>query len=407
MKILHVTYTDSGGGAGIAAHRLHSALLSAGIDSSMICIKRRTEDPRVKRILGRISEKIKSAQNIIIRELMRILSCPLGSSLNIFPTGLHKKINRSDADIVHLHWLNAELISIREIAKIKKPIVWSLHDLWPLLGAEHYPISGDNRYIDGYTRSSPLDVNAMTWLRKKRAWENFDPVLVSVGAWGAEYARQSALFNASKICVIPNTLDVNIFKPEPKYFGRTDFNLPLDKKILLFGSATGVVDPRKGYDLLAQALENLNVTSDDVALVVFGGEKKNTSFEYGYKTYHVGRIADKTKLARLYSAVDIMCVPSRLETFGQTASEAMSCGTPVIAFDGSGISDIVDHKINGYLAKPYNISDYAQGIEWLFRAMDNPDYQVMSQRAREKVTSHFSFSVVAEQFCSLYKEILK
>lgn len=98
-----------------------------------------------------------------------------------------------------------------------------------------------------------------------------------------------------------------------------------------------------------------------------------------------------------------MIVPSLQEAFGQTASEAMACGTPVVAFGHTGLLDIVDHKLNGYLAKPFDTTDLACGIEWV---LDAKNYDALCQNAREKVVREFDSAIVAKKYISLYEEIL-
>ena len=139
-------------------------------------------------------------------------------------------------------------------------------------------------------------------------------------------------------------------------------------------------------------------------MVVFGSSRPHNAPEFGFKTHYLGSLADDVSLVTLYSAADVMVVPSLQEAFGQTAAEAMACGTPVVCFDATGPKDIVDHKINGYLARPFDTSDLANGIEWLLNA---PNYNELCKNAREKVVLEFDSRVVAGKYIRLYEEILK
>lgn len=131
---------------------------------------------------------------------------------------------------------------------------------------------------------------------------------------------------------------------------------------------------------------------------------KGNAPDFGFKTHYLGHLHDDVSLVTLYSSVDVMIVPSLKEAFGQTASEAMACRTPVVAFGATGLLDIVDHKTNGYLAKPFDTDDLAYGIEWVLNA---PNYDELSYNAREKVLREFESVVVAEKYVELYKEVLK
>jgi glycosyltransferase involved in cell wall biosynthesis len=102
--------------------------------------------------------------------------------------------------------------------------------------------------------------------------------------------------------------------------------------------------------------------------------------------------------------VDVMVVPSLQEAFGQTASESMACGTPVVAFGATGLLDIVDHKINGYLAKPFDTDDLKNGIEWV---LNTPNYDELCKNAREKVLREFDSKIVAKRHIELYEEVLE
>ena len=183
MKILHLSYADIIGGAHKAAYNIHNSLLKLGTDSKMLVMVKSSDDENVigikdlaptmyyknqlKQILARTILKLQKSDNQTLH------------SINIFPSGIHKLINSMNIDVVNLHWINAEMISIREIGKIKKPIVWTLADMWPYCGSEHYaqedlPI----RYIDGYQKNNrPLnhhgiDLDQFTWKRKKKFWKS-------------------------------------------------------------------------------------------------------------------------------------------------------------------------------------------------------------------------------------------
>jgi len=105
----------------------------------------------------------------------------------------------------------------------------------------------------------------------------------------------------------------------------------------------------------------------------------------------------------LYSAADVMVVPSLQEAFGQTASESMACSTPVVAFGATGLLDIVDHQQTGYLAKPFKVSDLAAGIDWILNA---PNYEELCQNARKKVLCEFDSQIVADKYIAFYKSVL-
>ena len=164
-----------------------------------------------------------------------------------------------------------------------------------------------------------------------------------------EIVSKSPIFSDCNINLISNGLDTNLFKPFDKQLARKHFSINLSVNIILFGGISAKNDFNKGYDLLMESISLIKV--ENVELVVFG--EKNTAQTYinGYKVTNLGYLTDELDLAKLYSAADVVIVPSRQESFSQVSLESISCGTPVVAFDYSGPRDIIVHKVNGYLAK--------------------------------------------------------
>ena len=99
-----------------------------------------------------------------------------------------------------------------------------------------------------------------------------------------------------------------------------------------------------------------------------------------------------------------MIVPSLEEPFGQTVTEAMACGTPVVTFRNIGPEDMVDHKINGYIANYADSYDLAAGIEWVLA--DDKRLQFLSANARKKVETTYDIKIIANQYKKLYEELL-
>ncbi len=158
---------------------------------------------------------------------------------------------------------------------------------------------------------------------------------------------------------------------------------------------------RKGFDLLYECLKQLFAKwSDKAELIVFGSSEPENPPDFGLLVHYLGHLHDDVSLALLYSAADVMVVPSLQEAFGQTASESLACGTPVVMFGATGLLDIVDHQINGYLAKPYDTSDLAAGINWILS--DENRHKELCIKAREKAVVCFDIEKVAKQYAELY-----
>jgi len=222
----------------------------------------------------------------------------------------------------------------------------------------------------------------------------------------AECARSSSLFRDTRIETIPLGLDTEKYKPHHQHFAREVLNLPQDKQLVLFGAIGGTSDRRKGFHLLLPALQRLSQSGwqDQIELVIFGSSKPEQAIDLGFKTHYVGRLNDDLTLALAYSAADVMIVPSIQEAFGQTASESLSCGTPVVVFNATGLKDVVDHQQVGYLAAPFCSEDLAKGIAWVLE--DKERQQKLRFQAREKSLREFTSKSQAQRYLSLYAEVI-
>jgi len=397
MKVLNVSTFDTRGGAAKAAYRLHHSLLSQNVHSQMLVQHKSSDDFTVLEPEGLFNRAVALCQPTLDTLPFRFYS---ERPQNQFSTSwqptrkIIKKINSIKPDIVHLHWINKGLIHIEDMAKIEAPIVWSLHDMWPFSGGWHY--------------DPPLAKNSMHKLdksieqRKQKTYSKISNLhLVAPSKWIEDCASKSTLLRNRTIKRLPNPLNTKIFKPIDKGVSRSLWNLPAAKKLVLFGAMGATSDPRKGFDLLNKAFQQIK--RDDLELVIFGASTPKVPPDLGNKINYVGTLSDDVSLVSLYNSVDVMIVPSRQEAFGQTASEAMACGTPVVAFAQTGLLDIVDHKMNGYLAQPNDIQDLAAGIEWI---LDNDSYAELSINAREKAMREFDADALAKKFILYYEHIL-
>lgn len=414
MRVLILSTYDTLGGAAKAAYRLHRALLSIGVESRMLVQEKIGDDPTVIHAYERARNTLSLNRPTLDRAplegyriIQKVKPRRPFSMAWVPSTALITRINELKPDIAHLQWVCDGFISIEEIPEIESPIVWSLHDMWPFTGGCHYDENcGRYEYKCGRCKilesQSEFDLSRAIWYRKHKAFLKIrNLVLVGVSRWISECARKSSLFKGRKVLTIPNPIDTEVFKPSDKREARRLWNLPQDKRIVLFGAVGATSDPRKGFRELSEALSRID--RKDIELVIFGSDEPKNPPRFGFKTHYVGTIDDEVRLSTLYSSADVMVVPSLQESFGQTASEALACGTPVVAFGCTGLLDIVDHKINGYLAKPFDPSELAYGIEWI---LDNPNYERMRERAREKVLREFEKSIVAERYKKLYEDLL-
>lgn len=409
MKILALSHSDINGGAARAAYRIHHALRVQGVNSRMFVCSATAGDWTVegpKSSLARGLTKVRGPMAALLIKTLKTAN-PVVHSPAIVPSRWSERLNASDADVVHLHWVNGEMTSVADIGAIRKPIVWTLHDMWAFCGAEHY--TEDHRWREGYTTGNrPIyeggfDLNRWTAERKLKHWKQ--PMhIVAPSRWLADCAKQSVLMREWSISVVPNAIDTNVWQPVDKAVARRLLQLPLDVPLLLFGAVGGAQDPRKGFDLLKAALDHLTGQLPGLELVIFGQLAPKEGPEIGFPIHYTGHLHDEVSLRLLYSAADAMVVPSRQEAFGQTASESHACGTPVVAFNATGLRDIVEHQNTGYLAKAFEPLSLAEGLKWVLE--DAERLTLLGQSARARAVNLWSYETVATQYKEVYQALI-
>jgi len=429
LSIVHLSNNDIIGGASRAAYRIHRCLVDTkgdtSVDSSMKVIRKYSSDPTVT-CLKNNSYLWKRLQPRISRFIKSNFETTNHSAHNIaYPnTGLLKEINKNKSlkKITHLHWLGDNTISIEEVGQLKGPIFWTLHDQWPFCGAEHYthpPIIkngsqiNDFRYRQNYSSKSRIfdekgfDLNKWTWERKKRSWKK--PInIVATSSWLYECAKKSSLMQNWPIQLIPYPINTKKWRPINKLYAKNILGIDPNKKVVLFGAIGGTKDSRKGSHLLEAALRILSDSyfhdiKNSIQILVFG-EASNKKFINNLPVEFLGSFKDDLSLRVIYSAADVMVVPSIQEAFGQTASEAHACATPVVGFKIGGLIDIVSHKETGYLADPYNPGSLAYGINWTLE--DEERNKKLSSQARLKAEKCWDSRIIAKKYIDAYHSVL-
>lgn len=375
MRVLQLSTYDGGQGAARATFRLHRALQDYGVDSTMRVAIASSGDAWVRAPRSKPRQALALLRSTASWWFQKpqLSPNPITHSVAALPSRLDRELNRSGADLLHLNWLQDEFLSIEAIGRLRGPVVWTLHDTWPFCGSEHYPADGaDRRFAEGYSRRNRpqghrgLDLDRRTWARKLRAWRGLRQRLhlIAPSQWMAEQAGASALFSGVPCVVLPNALP-HAFRPIPRAQARWLLDWPADRQVVLFGALDGAADPRKGWDLLLPALGRLAADRRDVEAVVLGQCPPAHPPDLPLPMRHVGRLHDDLSLALTYAAADVVVVPSRLDNLPQSASEALACGTPVVAFRQGGMADLVEHRVNGYLAEPYDPVDLARGLAFV------------------------------------------
>ncbi len=404
MRVLHISTTDITGGAGIAAKRLHDALRMQGVESFMLVQSKKSKDKFVlKNYHIPFINKIRSELDYL--PLRKRIINKHNFSPAWFPGSIHRKIKKINPDIIHLHWINGGFIKIEPLSKIKVPILWSLHDMWPFTGGCHYD-NGCNKFTDECKNCPELKNSdaAFKILKKKQSSFEFIKKLHINGLskWIGDSAQSSRLFKDREVHNLPNCIDIEVFYPINKKEAKKALGITLHSKMVLFGGIAATQDERKGFDLLQEALfkqsDNQNLT-----LAVFGNAGKKESFLKNIRIKYLGHINNIEQLRLIYSAADAVVVPSRQENLSNVVLESLACGTPVVAFNIGGMPDMINHQFNGYLAQPFNELDLAKGINW---TITNQITKKLNEKARNTIKGKYDYINVAKKYIELYQSVI-
>lgn len=408
MNVLLLSTQDAHG-AGTSALRLHQGMGEVGIRSKLLVQEKHSHCHNIYSLQGglrNISIKVKRRMDLL--PLLLEKTTDKNFSVQWLQNIRKHEVDFFDPDIINLHWICKSFVSIEMLKNLSVPIVWTLHDMWPFTGGCHYSHDCD-RYMQSCGRCPKLtsnkeaDISRWIWNRKLNSWKNIEMTIVTPSKWLEKCARASSLFRERRIETIPYGLDLDIYRPIDKTMARSLLNLPLDKKIVLFG-ATVLSDERKGWHFLQLALESIASTclAGNISLLTFGSYAREDQ-KINLETYELGKLHDDATLALAYSAADVFVAPSVQDNLPNTVLEAISCGTPCVAFHIGGMSDMIDHQKNGYLSMPFDYEDLAQGIVWILE--DENRYEKLRHQAREKAEAEFSLNYQAARYSRLFCEL--
>lgn len=357
------TYTE--GGAGIAAVRLAKGLRQQGVDVSCISFSPRLHEADYKLELNAEQQKLYEASLNLDRNFTH-------EGSTFFSNQLYPSLTKEQVeflryfDVINLHWvqmfLSVEVIDY--ILSFGKKVIWTLHDMAPFTGGCHYSngcVGYTNDCSDCPQLSEPKKSFPSEVLNEKvQRWKDKDLTIVSPSKWLADCAKQSQAFRNKPVKVIRNGLDTNIFQPTGKAHARSFFNLPQDKKILLF-TCQSHGERRKGFKELMEVAQILASKRDDLHVLMFGHASAETK-KLPIPFTALGHIDEEWKLAVGYSAADVTVLPSLEDNLPNVILESSSCNTKVIAFDAGGVKDAVINNITGTIIENIDVKKMAEVI---------------------------------------------
>jgi glycosyltransferase involved in cell wall biosynthesis len=411
MQIVHLSTSDSGGGAFRAAYRLHSGLRRLGHDSKMLVLRKGTGDEHViplkprQDLLGRFARRRRAGR--IWRDYEKYRPTipagvePFTDSRSAFPELVDQL---APCDVINLHWIGGLLDWGSFFARAPHvPIVWRLADMGVLTGGCHYD-QGCGRFARGCGKcpqlgsTNELDLSKRIWMDKAMSLRR-EIHLVGTSRWIAGEARKSGVFPNVEVSIIPNGLDIEEFAPRDKGFCRDLWGIGRDANVVLF-AAESVANIRKGFAHLADALAGMRGIENLLLVSVGGGQ---CDLPAGLNHLPLGRVNNDRMLSTIYSAADVFVIPSLQESFGQTVIESLACGTPVVGFASGGIVDMVRPGETGWLAPT---GDTAGLREAILESLRDPRRQAMGQHCRRVAVEEYSLDVQARAYLQLYETLL-
>ena len=410
MRVLIVNTSERTGGAAVAASRLMKALNNNGVKAKMLV---RDKESDSLTVVG-LPKSPMLHWHFLWERL--VIFCRLHFSrkhlfeIDIANTGsdITKLREFQEADVIHLHWINQGMLSLNGICKILrsgKPVVWTMHDIWPATGICHLTLGchyfvnrcANCKYLPGGGGSN--DLASRIWQKKQQMQVDENIYYVACSRWLESEAKTSALLKGQKITSIPNPIDTHIYKKGNKEEARQRLGLPLDKKLILFASQR-VTNENKGMSYLVEACRQL---SDQCEVVILGGHAEEVVEQLPMKAYPLGYVNEEQRIVDVYNAADVFVLPSLSENLPNTIMEAMACGVPCVAFKVGGIPEEIDHLKNGYVAAYRDAEDLAKGIAWV---LEEADYESLSQQAVHKVMQCYSQQSVAVRYLEVYQQAM-
>jgi glycosyltransferase involved in cell wall biosynthesis len=416
MKVLIVSTSDIGGAAN-ACLRLHEGLIKNGCDSDVLLSKKQRNVYRthllnpnytifhklyliclkILKFLKIYNYRSKKDKFISSRSSnLEMFSYPK-SNYDITKSDLYK-----EADVVNLHWVANFLDYKSFFQKNKKPLVWTLHDMNPFTGGEHY-----EELFDGIDKSGkPLkrmktkkeidESDAILEFKKNLVKGVNNLTIVAPSRWLQYEASRSDVFKGNKVVHIPYGIDSDIFDLKDKVYSREVFNIPKNKKVILFVSES-INNSRKGFVLLKKAFEKLS--SDKILLCAIGNSNINSN--NSENVVKLGPIYHERLMALAYSAADLFVIPSLMDNLPNTVLESIMCGTPVVGFEVGGIPDMIQNGVNGYLADEISAESLYAAIMKYLESPDRFDREKIRDLAREK----YDLNIQAKRYKELFNKI--
>jgi glycosyltransferase involved in cell wall biosynthesis len=390
MKVLILNHSDKFGGAANSTIRIFKSLQKKkGLKIYLYVKKKNLSDSKIIE-QSRFIYLLTKLSEIFLKKIFHLNSLNF-HSYNLIPTDIKKVIKKINPDIIQLHWIGQNTISIKDFAVFNKPIIWRLSDMWPILATEHYDLKKKNRKF-------LFDIDKYIYNLKKKYF-NKKIIYIAPSKWLKLKLDKSIISRKNKKFIIPNVIDTSFWKPLKNKTINQKYN-PNNKIIILFG-ATLINDPRKGFNFLLQCLKNLKLNYQVNIFGYINNKKFEEKIFKNKNIKYLGNITSDKELRDIYSASDVVVIPSLRDNSPNILFEANACGVPVVAFDNTGTKDFIIHKKTGWLSKYKNSQDFNKGIMWSIK-----NRIILNKIVRRHCILNFSETAVSKMYINIYKQVI-
>jgi glycosyltransferase involved in cell wall biosynthesis len=403
VKVLQVSTADQGGGAEAVALSLHRALRARGHDARLAVGYRRTSEDGVLEIAGAGSRRQRALTHPgVLLEALR------GHEDFGFPASRRLlDLAPWPPDVVHVHNLHGGYFDLRALPELARrgPLVATLHDAWLLTGHCAHPFDsdgwlrgcGDCPHLDTYP-ALHRDGTAFNLARKRSIYDGMQVAVVTPSRWLMDMVERSILASAAvQRQVIPNGVDLDVFRPGDRAEARRELGVEDDAALVVFAAQGGRTNEFKDFPTLRAALARLEVPVVAAAL----GDPTPGAEQVGRATIRSAGEVPPAGVARWLQAADLYVHPSRADTFPSGVLEALACGTPVVASRLGGIPEQLRDE-TGVLVGPGDPGALASAIESLLADLSRRER--MSAAAAEDARTRFSLDRQVDAYAEVYGE---
>jgi len=403
MRVLQINAVYEKFSTGRTTKELHEMMIAKGIESFVACPDLASLSERSYKIGNKLDWKIHALCSRIFGKQ--------GYFSRKATKGLLKYISDIKPDVLHLRNLHSNYINIpmllNYIAKEDIATVLTLHDSWFYTGKCVYYIECNcNRWqehcgncpaLKAGNPSLLFDKSKIMLAEKKQLFGNIGKLaVIGVSQWVTDDVAKSILKDAAIIECIYNWIDLELFRPRDCREFKVSINL--EDKFIILGIAMSW-NKLKGIEVFHELADLL---PEDCQIVLVGDdsvvEHKHSKIKY------FGTIKEVDTLSKLYAMADVFVNPTIQETFGKTTAEAMACGTPVIAYNGTATPELVGSDGScGFLINENDARNYFDKILYI----KEHDKENFGSAARIRAEMLFSKERNIQQYLDIYQALLQ